>query len=410
MYYALSEDVYIVDGELKSCLYDLKNAKLYSINKLLADKIHLINDGKMEEKDVDPELKMVLNTFMDKNLVELSHMQKHHFIDEIKEKDYGCRFAWIEITSKCNLRCIHCYNESDVRCDSIMTFEEFCKVVDLLLEMNVPKIQIIGGEPFFDREMLKRMLDYVVGKFEYIEIFTNGTLIPDLWLEYLLKNNIHIALSVYSYNKDMHDKVTGVKGSWASTNNTIQRLKDCGIPYRVCNVLMKDIEIGDKCSNLYTLSDEKDIVRMSGRANFTLLTDELIKKKLITKKTFQKPIKKAFCKRLISGHNCFRDKIYISAKLEVFPCVMERRIKHCVIRDAHKIQLDDKIRCLTKDCIKMCAKCEYRYACFDCRPNSLIDDIYEKPWYCTYNPERGEWEVEEEFILKLKKLVSDLPK
>lgn len=410
MYYVLCEDVYLVDGEAKSCLYDLKNDKLYSINKLLADKMKLINDGKIEEKDVEPNLKTILNTFMDKELVELSCMQKSHCIDEIKEKDYGCRFAWIEITSKCNLRCIHCYNESDVRCDSVMTLEEFQKVVDLLVEMNVSKIQIIGGEPFFDREILKNMIDYVVGKFEYIEIFTNGTLIPDSWFEYLLENNIHIALSVYSYNKDMHDKVTGVKGSWLHTNNTIERLKEYGISYRVCNVLMKNIEIGEKHSDLYTLSDEKDIVRMSGRANFALLTDELIKKKLITKKTFQKPIKKAFCKRIISGHNCFRDKIYIAANLEVFPCVMERRMKHCTISDKQKIQLDDRIRYLTKDNIKECAKCEYRYACFDCRPNSLMDDIYEKPWYCTYNPERGEWEDEEEFILKLKKIVADLPK
>lgn len=410
MYYVLCEDVYIVNGKARGCLYDLRNSRLYSINKMLTDKMKLINDGKLEEKDIDFELKTILNTFIDKELVELSDTPKSHWIDEIKEKDHGCNFAWIEITNKCNLNCIHCYNESDVPCNSVMTLEEFQKVIDLLVDMAVPKIQIIGGEPFLDRKILKNMLDYVVGKFEYIEIFTNGTLIPESWLEYLLKNDIHIALSVYSYNEDMHDKVTGVKGSFLHTNQIIERLKERGISYRVCNVLMKDIEIGEKRHNLYTLSDEKDIVRMSGRANFDLLTDELIQKKLITKKTFQKPVKKAFCKRLISGHNCFRDKIYISANLEVFPCVMERRMKHCVISDKGKIELDDRIRYLTKDSVGGCAKCEYRYACFDCRPDSLSDNIYEKPWYCTYNAEQGEWENEEEFILKLKELVTNLPK
>lgn len=410
MYYVLSDDVYIVEGEMKSCLYDLRNAKLYSINQVLTDKIKLINDGKIEEKDVEPELKIILEALIDKELIKLSNIQKGHWIDEIKEEDRGCQFAWIEITSKCNLRCLHCYNESEVSCDSVMTLEEYRKVIDILVDMAVPKIQIIGGEPFFDREMLKNMLDYTIGKFKYVEIFTNGTLIPESWFEYLAKNDIHIALSVYSYNEDMHDKVTGVKGSLLLTNKTITRLKEQGIPYRICNVLMKDIEIGEKCHDLYTLSREKDIVRMSGRASFAMLSDELIRKKLITKRTFQKPIVKAFCKRLISGHNCFHDKIYISANLEVFPCVMERRMKHCVISNADKIGLNDNIRYLTKDSIEGCARCEYRYACFDCRPNSLANNFYEKPWYCTYHPELGEWENEDEFICKLKKLVVDLPK
>lgn len=408
MYYVLCEDVYLVEGNAKSCLYDLKNGRLYSINQVLADKIKLINDGEIEEKNVKPELKEVLDTFIDRELIELSSTPKSHWIDEIKDKDHGCQFAWVEITSKCNLKCTHCYNESDVRCDSVMTLEDYQKVIDLLTDMNVPKIQIIGGEPFFDKEMLKNMLDYVIGKFEYIEIFTNGTLITEPWFEYLSENNIHIALSVYSYNADMHDKVTGVKGSLLRTNKTIARLKEHGIPYRVCNVLMKDIAIGEKKHDLYTLSDDKDIVRMSGRANFSLLTDELIRKKLITKKTFQIPVRKAFCKRLISGHNCFRDKMYISANLEVFPCVMERRMKHCVINNTDKIELDDKIRYLTKDSIEECKMCEYRYACFDCRPNALTNNIYEKPWYCTYHPKLGEWENEEEFILNLKELVANL--
>lgn len=402
MYYRLCDDVYIVDGAVKSCLYDLKNARLYSINKNLANEINMINSGGIEEKNVDIELKTVLNTFIEKNIVKLSDKPNSHYIEEIREENHGCRFAWIEITTKCNLRCIHCYNESDVHCDSIMTLEQFQKVIDLLLKMNVPKIQIIGGEPFFDRKILRSMLDYIIGKFEYIEIFTNGTLITDEWFKYLAKNNIHIALSVYSYDESMHDKVTREKGSWLRTNRTIEKLSENGIPYRVCNVLMKDIELGEKKSDLYTLSKERDVVRMSGRASFELMTDTLIKKKLITKKTFQKPIRKELCKRIISGHNCFHNKIYVSANLEVFPCVMERRVRHCLISEGNTIQLDNKIRDLTKDCISGCSQCEYRYACFDCRPDSLTEDIYAKPWYCTYVPDQGKWQNEEEFILKLK--------
>lgn len=403
LFYALNRDVYIVNGKVNSCIYDLKQSKLYSINKLLAEKINMVNQGQICEKNIDDKLKNVFDIFLDRGLLKLSEYPETHQIEEIKEHDSKCKFAWIEITTKCNLKCIHCYNESDSCHNNIMQFSDFKRVVDGLIKIGIQKIQIIGGEPFYDCNMLKNMLDYTVGKFNFIEIFTNGTLVPATWFDYLAENNIHMALSIYSYNDEMHDKVTTVKGSLEKTNKTIEELKKYRIPYRVCNVLMNNIDIGKKTTNLYTIREDKDIVRMSGRANFSLLSDELIRKQLITKKSFQNPIKKDFFRKLVSGHNCFQDKIYISANMEVFPCVMERRFKHCLIDIQNQIVLDNNIRYFSKDKVKECSDCEYRYACFDCRPNSLSGNIVEKPWYCTYNPILGDWEDEDKFVAELKK-------
>lgn len=403
MYYILNSNVYLVKGSARSCIYDLNSTKLYSINNALAQKIDLANKEGVSDDVFDEELKKIFDELVNVGILKLSKLQISHQIDEIEETDAGCHFAWVEITSKCNLRCIHCYNESDTHCDTVMSLNNYKIVIDNLINLGVSKIQIIGGEPFFDKQILKEMLDYTIGKFEFIEIFTNGTLITPDWFDYLADNNIHIALSVYSYEEEMHDKVTGSKGSLTRTNRTIEELKGHGIKYRVCNVLMKDIEIGKRTTDLYELSNEKDIVRMSGRANYSLLSDELIRKKLITKKSFQEPIKKAFCSRLVSGHNCFKNKIYISSNMEVYPCVMERRLKHCVIGDDGKIILDDSIRNFNKDKINECCICEYRYACFDCRPNSLSGELLEKPWYCTYRPLSGKWEEEENFVFNFKK-------
>lgn len=247
------------------------------------------------------------------------------------------------------------------------------------------------------------MLDYTVGKFDFIEIFTNGTLVSNDWLNYLADNSIHVALSVYSYDSCMHDKVTGQAGSHMKTNALIRKLREFGIHYRVCNVLMKGVDLGKSQSNLYKLNPNKDIIRMSGRADFSLLTDELIKSKLITKDTFHRPIMKAFCSRLVSGHNCFQDKIYISSDMTVYPCVMERRVNHGVIDEERKIRFNDEIRNFNKDKVEECCVCEFRYACFDCRPDSLSGVFNEKPWYCTYNPRQGKWSDIDEFIHSLKK-------
>ena len=80
---------------------------------------------------------------------------------------------------------------------------------------------------------------------------------------------------------------------------------------------------------------------------------------------------------------------------------MERRLNHGVVDYNNGITLDNAIRHFNKDKIKECNCCEYRYACFDCRPNSISGDLEEKPWYCTYKPLEGKWEDEETFLLRL---------
>lgn len=404
MVYTLNENVYLVKGYAKSCIYDFNLSKLYSITNTLAQKIDEMNFGQLTIDDIckDKELKNIFDEFIRLGILILSESPDIHEIDEIKAVDNGFKFAWIEITNQCNLRCRHCYNESAPKCNTIMALEKYKIVVDGLLDLGIEKIQLIGGEPFFNKKLLKDMLEYTVGKFPIIEIFTNGTLITSDWLDYLAENNIHLAISVYSYQNKVHDSVTGINGSWNKTNESIKLLKSHGIVYRVCNVLMKDVQIGEKSTDLYNLSNNKDIVRMAGRADFNLLTDELIRKKLITQKSFQNKLNRHFCGNLIAGHNCFRDRLYIAADMSVFPCVMERRLRHCNIDEVGKFILNDEICHFNRDKIEGCAQCEYRYACFDCRPNSLSGNINEKPWYCTYQPLLGKWEDEDEFIKNLK--------
>ncbi|MBU5682070.1 radical SAM protein [Blautia sp. MSJ-9] len=402
MYYQLNKNVYLVSGASNSCIYDLNFCRLYTLNFELLKQFKLLDAGFLTDEIEDIELKNCLRYFIDNGVVVLSKTMEKHDIKEIAYKNSKITFAWIEITNQCNLRCRHCYNESDAKCNKKMSIEQFKMVVDLLVAREIKNIQIIGGEPFWDKKLLREELDYAIGKFDRIEIFTNGTLVTDEWFEYLAKNKICVALSVYSYDKEEHDKVTGIKGAWEKTNSTISKLKEYKIRYRVCNVLMKDVELKNSNTDLYQLSTSKDIVRMSGRGNFKLLSDDLIKKRLITKQTFTETFTVAFCRRLITGHNCFDTRIYISADLNVYPCVMERRFKHCNIAECQNIMLNESIRKLNKDNIEDCKECEFRYACFDCRPNSLSNKMYEKPWYCTYDPRKGVWKDVEEFVLELK--------
>ncbi len=73
---------------------------------------------------------------------------------------------------------------------------------------------------------------------------------------------------------------------------------------------------------------------------------------------------------------------------------MERRIKHGNLKNNRLADIIKRdILFLNKDVVKECKKCEFRYTCKDCRPDSLNSDVYSKPWYCTYNPNIGKWEM-----------------
>lgn len=400
---SFEKDVYLVNGCARSCIYDLNTGRLYSINNALAERLcQICEKGLFDEKE-DVQLTEVINQLISLKILSKTGGIINSSIENLKRSDTKINMVWVEITSKCNMKCIHCYNESNPHTTEEMSLEDFKLVIDCIEKLSVPKLQIIGGEPFVNKKLLKEMLLYAIGKFTTIEVFTNGTLITDEWFEFLRENQINIALSVYSYISEKHDCVTGCAGSWEKTNLTIKKLHENNIKYRVCNILMKDIPLGERNTQLYELSAEKDIVRMTGRANFHLLTDELIEKKLITKETFATPVTKSFVQRLVSGHNCYGSKLYISSKLEVFPCVMERRIKHCSISKDGQIHLNKDILNLDKNKIKECQECEYRYACFDCRPNSLSGNLDEKPWYCTYNPKTGKWADKAEFIRELRR-------
>ena len=145
MLYQLNENVYLVLGYKNSCIYDLNQCKLYALNDELSKQFNFIRMGILTDRINDIELKECLNYFIDNGVLVLSETAKFHNIEDIMFTKTRITFAWIEITNQCNLRCKHCYNESDQKCDKKMSIEQYRMVIDLLVSKNVKNIQIISN-------------------------------------------------------------------------------------------------------------------------------------------------------------------------------------------------------------------------------------------------------------------------
>lgn len=398
MYYCLNNNTYLVEGKSKDCIYDLSKRKLYHIQKAFSALIERTCSVDMDKLNLTDEENEAIENLKNVGLIDVSNEIKP--LADIKSlvTDFDIKFVWIEICTFCNLKCKHCYNESSSQCHETMLFDDFKKVCHELLDIGVRKVQLIGGEPFCHKN-IREMLEYAAEKFDFVEVFTNGILINEEWCKFFKDNNIHVAMSIYSYNAEEHDKVTLHKGSHDKTVHSVELLKRYDIPHRIATVYMKDVSVGEKNTDLYIINPEKDVIRMAGRGNVGLLTPELLKRKLITKETFSHALNPEAIACNVNGNRCFASKLYISADLEVYPCVMERRFSHGNLKDDNlKNLIKREIQELNKDKIKGCKDCEFRYACYDCRPDSLSGDIYAKPYYCTYDVDKGEF-MDEDIVI-----------
>lgn len=136
----------------------------------------------------------------------------------------------ILLTEKCNLRCTYCYqSHEDHECGTSMTKEIAKEVVDFILddtrgnnyfnsEINQAVIlDILGGEPFYEIEVLDYMIDYFKnkamlldhpwGKNYIISISTNGTLYhTDKVQEFVKKNRGRTGIGFsLDGNRDLHN-------------------------------------------------------------------------------------------------------------------------------------------------------------------------------------------------------------
>ena len=80
-------------------------------------------------------------------------------------------------TRACNLRCIHCYSESQDRpYNNELTYEQACALIDDLAEMNCPVLLFSGGEPMLRPDLLE-LAKHAKARGIRPTLSTNGTLI-----------------------------------------------------------------------------------------------------------------------------------------------------------------------------------------------------------------------------------------
>ncbi len=133
------------------------------------------------------------------------------------------------MTRRCNLKCIHCYsNSDDTDFPDELTTAEGKKLIDDLAKFGAPVILFSGGEPLLRPDLLE-LAQYATDKGMRAVISTNGTLITSEIAAKLQKIGLsYVGVSLDGLEKT-HDRFRGKKGAYAAAMAGIRNCRDAGI-------------------------------------------------------------------------------------------------------------------------------------------------------------------------------------
>ena len=143
----------------------------------------------------------------------------------------------IEVTHRCNNKCVQCYNNLPLKDKDAgrkeLTYEEHCRILDETSALGCLWLLFTGGEIFARKDFLD-IYTYAKQKGLLITLFTNGTLITPEIADYLVQYRpFAIELTLYGRTQQTYEQVTGIPGSFARCMQGIRLLMERELPLKL---------------------------------------------------------------------------------------------------------------------------------------------------------------------------------
>ena len=138
----------------------------------------------------------------------------------------------IELTFRCNLRCVHCY-VADEPTKEELTFQEITKLLDQIHQEGCLWLSFTGGEALMKDDFLD-IYSYAKRKGFIITILTNGTLMTPEIADYLTKEPpFSIDLTLNGVTQETYEKISQVPGSFRKAMEAIRLILGKKLPLKI---------------------------------------------------------------------------------------------------------------------------------------------------------------------------------
>ncbi|HLP48746.1 MAG TPA: radical SAM protein, partial [Candidatus Kapabacteria bacterium] len=211
------KEIHVFNRFGQNLAFDVNEMHLFEINQLTKEIFQNV-DGKTPEEltamlsDHFPptEVLHVLSQLIELNLVGYRLPNPAAGTENPKQgedPEDGIKRLVLFVSQACNLKCRYCYIHANDRIEKKYMSEEVAMAaVDLLFQesKNIKDLRIgfYGGEPMLQFDLIKRIIPYAKGKAEKLQktilftMTTNGTLLTDETIKFIVENNIHAAVSL----------------------------------------------------------------------------------------------------------------------------------------------------------------------------------------------------------------------
>ncbi|WP_156021144.1 radical SAM/SPASM domain-containing protein [Streptococcus ruminantium] len=234
-------------------------------------------------------------------------------------------FVIIELTTRCNWRCHHCYLPEHEK--KGLSTNELKNVIDELREFGVHQIAFTGGELFMRKDALD-IIEYARNKYFRVSILSNASLITEKIARKLSELYItDFSSTIFSMLPDVHDSITGIKGSHRAAMRGIKRLQEQGISIELKSPILKQNK--DSFESVYAYCLENNFSYMSSTCIFpridgnyaplrySLNDDELEKAIAISDRIMNYTAREFLTENMC---NILKTSFAISATGDIFPC------------------------------------------------------------------------------------------
>jgi radical SAM protein with 4Fe4S-binding SPASM domain len=410
MYPYLKSKIVLVEGPEACGLYDLNVGSFQRINKSAGS--FLLNlDGLRSIDSFDSDEEVFLATCDEAGYIswqDSPEIRGRTALEEVVRNIRPIRFAWIELTSKCNQVCKHCFLGDDLNAFPHYRKEELFEMFASLHRAGARQIILSGGEPTAHPDF-REILEHAGSKYPFkLSLLTNGSHRALLTVLDLLKTyEVTVKIPVLGW-EESHNLMAGIRNGFVRTLEAIEKLVEAGVHVElgttVTGLNHKDVpkikqyaehigiplEVSPLYAIGYAVRNRAELYSISQSTILSVCKDHKKTESLV--QLSPKPPKdegadhrkryeidptdydSVNLKEFLTAHSeCGQKIIAILSNREVTPCLMLRDKQHS-LGSLNEFSLDDILKHNTRDAIKFdelmklsnipgCGECEARFVC-----------------------------------------------
>jgi cyclic pyranopterin phosphate synthase len=113
----------------------------------------------------------------------------------------------ISLTPRCNLKCIYCHREGEVKPEKELSKEEIAEILRVAAKFGIRSVKFTGGEPLLRKDIIDIIRSVPPGMES--SMTTNGTLLAQYAEQLKAAGMKRVNVSLDSINPETYKKITG---------------------------------------------------------------------------------------------------------------------------------------------------------------------------------------------------------